>query len=439
MNSVRLGIALVMFAAGAALAANWPAWRGSDGSGTCLEPQLPLRWSSNENVRWRVLLPDRGNSTPIVWAERVFITQAMEKENRRTVMCFDRRDGKLLWQRGPTWADKELTHPDNPPCTPSPVTDGERVIAWFGSAGVFCFDFDGRELWRRDLGAQRHVWGYASSPVLYRGFCFLNFGPGERSFVIALDKKTGATVWQRDAPKVDAQAKWMDFGGQAISDQPGGQKVSEIAGSWATPLIVPSSGGDELVVAFALRIMAFAPHTGEPLWTCDGPNIGAYSSPFFGDGTIVLNASGLTNTITAVRPGGRGDVAGTHRAWLQFSGHSKTCLGAGVIYRGHIYQVNMMGFIECRALATGKLLWEERLTGTGARNASWSALVRAGDRLYVANRNADVFVLRASPKFECLATNSIGGEPMNASLAMSDGNIFIRTDKQLWCMGAENK
>ena len=279
--------------------------RGADGNGICRETNLPSRWSTNENVRWRVPLPDRGNSTPIVWSNRVFVTQAIEREKRRTLMCFDRRAGKLLWQRGPIWTDKEVTHPDNPPCTPSPVTDGERVIAWFGSAGVYCFDFDGRELWRRDLGPQKHEWGYASSPVLYLDFCFLNFGPGQRSFVIALEKKTGATVWQRDAPTLGANAKWTDFGGQ------------------------DAAGGDK-----------------------PGQSVSA---------------------------------------------------------------------------------------GTGARNASWSAPVLAGGRLYVANRNADVFVLRASPKFECVATNSIGGEPMNASLAISDGNIFIRTDKQLWCIGDDKE
>src|SRR6185503_20229029 len=231
MRRVTLAAALAVVSALTTLADNWPAWRGLDGNGICRETQLPLRWSTNENVRWNVPLPEPGNSTPIVWSNRVFVTQAIEKEKRRTLMCFDRRDGKLLWQRGPIWTDKELTHPDNPPCTPSPVTDGQRVIAWFGSAGVYCFDFDGRELWRRDLGLQKHEWGYASSPVLYRDLCFLNFGPGQRSFVIALDKKTGATVWQRDAPVIAPNAKWEDFGGQAISDKAGGQTVSEIAGS----------------------------------------------------------------------------------------------------------------------------------------------------------------------------------------------------------------
>lgn len=181
--------------------------------------------------------------------------------------------------------------------------------------------------------------------------------------------------------------------------------------------------------------MAFEPKTGALLWTCDGPNIGVYSGPFFGEGVVALNASGTTNTLLAVRPGGRGDVTETHRLWMQRPGNNKTCLGAGVIHNGHIFQVNMMGFAECRELRTGRTVWEERLTGTGVRNASWSAPVLAGDRLYVPNKNADVFVLRASTSFECLATNSIGGEPMNASLAISEGEIFIRTDKHLWCIG----
>lgn len=439
MRKLRLAGAFAVLCALSTQGANWPAWRGVEGNGICHETQLPRHWNARSNVLWHVPLPDRGNSTPIVWENRVFVTQAVGKEHRRSLLCFDRRGGRLLWQRGPVWPNKERTHPDNPPCSPSPVTDGERVIAWFGSAGVYCFDFKGTELWHRDLGAQTHEWGYASSPVLYRDFCILNFGPGPRSFVIAMDKRSGDTAWQRAAPEIGAKAKWVDFGGVPISDRPGGQTVSEIAGSWATPLIVPADGREELVVGFALRLMAFAPETGQQLWTCDGPNIGGYSSPFFGEGVVVLNASGLRNTVMAVRPGGRDDVTQTHRLWHQLAGHGKTCIGAGVIHRGHIYQVNMMGFLECRALATGQLLWEQRLTGTGARNASWSAPVLAGERLYVANQNADVFVLRASPAFACLATNTIGGEPMNASLAISAGNIFIRTDKQLWCIGNGNE
>lgn len=140
------------------LAANWPAWRGPTGSGITTETNLPTKWSATENVRWKVKLPDRGNSTPIVWGNKVFISQPIEAENRRTLICFDRVTGKQLWQSGTVFQETEPSHRTNPMCSPSPTTDGERVIAWFGSAGVFCFDMDGKQLWHRDLGKQRHEW-----------------------------------------------------------------------------------------------------------------------------------------------------------------------------------------------------------------------------------------------------------------------------------------
>src|SRR6185369_4857476 len=202
---------------------NWPAWRGVDGLGIARERELPLKWSATQNVR-RIALPDRGNSSPIVWRNRVFITQALEQEQRLTVMCFDRAEGKLLWQAGVPSAGKDPTHKTNPYCASSPVTDGERVIAWFGSAGLFCFDLDGKELWHRELGKQRHIWGYGSSPIMYRDLCILNFGPGERSFLIALNKKTGETVWQVNEP-----------GGSSGAEK-AGEKPNWI-GSWTTPIV----------------------------------------------------------------------------------------------------------------------------------------------------------------------------------------------------------
>jgi outer membrane protein assembly factor BamB len=145
--------------------------------------------------------------------------------------------------------------------------------------------------------------------------------------------------------------------------------------------------------------------------------------------------NGFRNIAMAVRPGGNGDVTATHRLWFSDRADSKGCLGSGVIFQGHMYLVTIGGIAECHDLKTGQLIWEERLSGTGARNQCWASPVLADGRLYVANRNADVFVLRAAPKFECLATNSIGGEPMNSSLAVSHGEIFLRTDKALWCVG----
>ena len=431
-RALLLGLALVP---AGARAGHWPAWRGPDGNGICDETNLPLRWSTNQNVRWRAALPEPGNSTPIVWGDRVFITQAVTKENRRTVLCFDRRDGKLLWQAGTTWTEKDSGGAANPPCTPSPVTDGERVIAWFGSAGLYCFSLDGRELWRRDLGRQAHGWGYASSPVLYRELCLLNFGPGPRSFLVALDKRTGRALWQRDLPSLPAEAKWEDYGGD-LNDwkRLGSPAMPEVTGSCATPVVVRTDAREEVILPLPLRVMAFSPQTGEVLWSCDGLNTGAYSSACHGDGLVGVTGNGLRNAALVVRPGGQGNVTATHRLWHLAPPGSKSCIGSGVISEGRLYQATMMGFAWCLDLRTGQTLWEERLTGGAAKNSCWSSPILAGDRLYVSNQSGDVFVLRTGPRFECLATNSIGGESMNASLAASQGALFLRSHRHLWCL-----
>jgi outer membrane protein assembly factor BamB len=435
MRTILLLVSAIALACKAS-AGQWPAWRGPEGTGISREHNLPLHWGTNQNIHWRVPLPEPGNSTPAVWGERVFITQAIEKENRCIVMCFDRRNGRLLWQPSVIPPVKDKIYPENPPCTPSPVVDGKRVIAWFGSAGVYCYSFAGRELWHRDLGPQSHMWGYASSPVVYGNLCFLNFGPGERSFIIALDKRSGRTVWKYDVPPVRNDTKYEELGGDPKwAKLPGAQPLSEIAGSWATPLLVHTARRDELVVALPVQLLALTPHTGEKLWSCRGPSLGAYSSAFFGDGVIGLMGNGFRNIAMAVRPGGNGDVTATHRLWFSDRADSKGCLGSGVIFQGQMYLVTIGGIAECHDLKTGQLIWEERLSGTGARNQCWASPVLADGRLYVPNRNADVFVLRAASKFECLATNSIGGEPMNSSLAVSNGEIFMRTDKALWCVG----
>ncbi len=141
----------------AAYADNWPGWRGPEGNGHSAEKKLPIKWGPAENIRWKVPLPEPGNSSPIVWGDRVFLTQALDDSTRRAVMCFARGDGKLLWQKETVYKDKEPTHQTNPYCSATPVTDGERVIASLGSAGMVCYDFAGKELWRRDLGKLEHV------------------------------------------------------------------------------------------------------------------------------------------------------------------------------------------------------------------------------------------------------------------------------------------
>jgi outer membrane protein assembly factor BamB len=416
--TVSLSLGFLLGLPFVAPADHWPAWRGPLGTGVTAEKNLPLRWSTNENVRWRVPLPDRGNSTPIAWGSRVFVTQAIAAENRRALLCFDRRTGRLLWQSGPTWTDNEPTHETNPQCAASPVTDGDRVIAWFGSAGLYCFDFAGRELWHRDLGAQRHIWGNASSPVLHGDLCFLNFGPGERTFLIAVNKRTGRDAWKVDEP-----------GGDSGEKKPGVDKPAWI-GSWSTPVVVRAGGREELIVHWPNRVAAFAPRTGRELWTCRGLTPLAYTSPLHADGVLVA-MGGFMGAALAVKAGGSGDVTDTHRLWLHPK--NKQRIGSGAVRDGHVYILTEPGVAECWELATGKLVYEERLKGPAPEGNNWSSLVLAGDRLYVINQGGDAFVWRASPKFEVLATNSVD-EFVNASLAPSDGDIFIRTHKALWCV-----
>jgi outer membrane protein assembly factor BamB len=389
------------------------------------ESNLPLNWSPTENVVWKTKLPERGNSTPIVWGDRIFVTQPIEKEKRRTLMCFDATDGQLLWQVGTDYAEAEPTHPTNPYCSASPVTDGERVIVWYGSAGVFCYDFAGKELWRRDLGVQEHEWGYAASPVLHGDLCFLSFGPGKREFAIALNKTTGEPVWQFDVHR------------PSNADVPDDKKTPEqrnddLRGSWSTPLVIRTGGRDELIMTLPERVVAFDPKSGRQLWHCEGLGSLVYTSPMWGEGVLVA-LGGYHRACLAVRPGGNGDVTQTHRLWHQPK--SKLLLGSGVIHQGHIYVSDMQSVAKCLDLQTGEPVWEERLKASRGDNATWSSMILTADeRLYLLNQAGDTFVLAASPKFELLATNSLG-EQNNSSIVISGGRIYLRTFEHLWCIG----
>ena len=420
--AARILIAATLLLHAAALRAeNWPNWRGPQGIGVSRESNLPLTWSKTENIRWKVKLPERGNSTPIVWGNRIFVTQPLEKENQRTLMCLDRGDGKVLWQAGTIYAAKEPTHPTNPFCSASPVTDGRVVIAWYGSAGVFAFDLDGKQLWKRDLGIQKHEWGYAASPVLHGDLCFLNFGPGTNEFVVAVDKHTGKTVWQYDLPKPTPEELKRD---------------DNLRGSWSTPLVIRAGERDELILTLPDRVVAFDSRSGKTLWTCEGLGSLVYTSPMWGDGVLVA-LGGYHRASLAVRPGGQGDVTDTLRVWHEPK--NKLWLGSGVIHKGHIYTSDMQSIAQCRDLPGGKSVWEERLKATGGDNATWSSMVLTADeRIYLLNQAGDTFVLKASPQFELLATNSLG-EMTNASIAISDGEILIRTHEHLWCIGRSGR
>ena len=284
-------------------------------------------------------------------------------------------------------------------------------------------DREGKQLWHRELGKQRHEWGYASSPVIQGNLCYVYHGPGPDSKLVALDTKTGQTIWKFDEPPAKTDDRQDGFKGKG----PG------VVGTWSTPVLIQPGGRAELVMSFPNRLMAFDPKTGHRLWTCDGLNPLIYTSPVYGEGLVVV-LGGFFGSAIGVRPGGSGDVTRTCLVWRQERAKKNRC-GSGVIAGGHLYLVNMDGFVECVELKTGRQLWEERLPAAGPKSSSWSSTLLVGDKFYAVNQSGDVIVLKASPKFEVVAVNSIGNEMTNASLAASDGEFLLRTHEHLWCFG----
>jgi outer membrane protein assembly factor BamB len=407
-----------------AFAGDWPGWRGPEGNGHSPEKELPLHWSKTTNVRWKAGLPDEGNSSPIIWGQRIFITQATEKVDwpppraggpasayHRGLWCFDRADGRPLWHREVVYKEKESTHPTNPFCSATPVTDGQRVIASFGSAGLVCYDFDGKELWRRDLGKLEHIWGNASSPILYGDLAILWCGPGERQFMLAVNKTTGATVWEH-----------KELGGNSGTDS------KNWLGSWTTPVIAKLPDHDELILCVPEKVKGFDPTTGKELWSCSGLGKLVYTTPVCTADGIVVAFSGFYGPALAVRAGGQGDVTSTRRLWHHTQKHPQR-IGSPVAIGQRIYLVNENSVVQCLDATSGKELWEKPRLG----GECWGSLVSGADRFYVTNKAGHTFVLAAGPRYELLARNSLE-EPVLSSIAVSDGELFIRTYKHLWCI-----
>jgi len=468
-NPMRF-IAIAIFAsavAGRLQAQEWPSFRGPQGTGICADKDAPLTWDEKLNVKWRIPLPDRGNSTPAVWGDRVFVTQGIEKEKRRMILAIDARTGKELWRAGINFGSREPTNRSNPYCSASPATDGQRVLAFFGTPGLYCYDMAGKELWHRSLGEVDSWHGSGSSPIVHGGLCYLNFGPGTQAALYALDMKTGQTVWKVDAPQGGG------FGGPRLGGPgrggpgPGGRfpggppgdrrpmagegpegganRASDFEragstgdfsgkggfnGSWCTPVVLRTGDREELVLVEMSRVAAYDPKTGKLLWSCKGLPSQVFSTPAVGEGVLVAMGHNIPSgtSVMAVKLGGTGDVSETHRLWE--TNLTTECIGSGIIAKSCVFLVTQNGLGLCLDLKTGKKLWQERL---GNHSGSWSSLLLINDCLLVNNQSGQVSVLRASPKFEQLHTNTIPAETTCSSLAIAGGRVFLRTYDALWC------
>ena len=397
-----------------ARADNWPMWRGPTGQGFSAEKNLPTKWSATENVRWKIDLPDAGNSTPIVWGDKVFLTQATDKGKKRALYCLDRKDGSKVWEKTVTFDGKETIHATNTYCAGSPATDGTHVVVSYGSAGTYCYDFAGKELWKKDFGPCDHIWGSSSSPVLHNGLTFLNFGPHEKPFLIALKTADGSQVWKTDEV---------------------GKKPGEYFGSWSTPVVAKVGARTELVMSWPAVVKSYDPETGKLLWSSTGlEKDGAadrltYASSLVSD-KYVFAAAGFGGAAVGLKTGGTGDVTESHRLWRVKSNPQR--IGSGVIVGDHAYIVNEPS-IACIDLKTGKQTWDKNING-----GAWGSIVHADGRLYLTSQRGETLVFAAKPgDYEEVALNKLDGATTRASIVPSGGEFFIRTYKHLWCIGAK--
>jgi outer membrane protein assembly factor BamB len=335
-------------------------------------------------------------------------------------MAFDRLSGSLRWQQGVEYALPDPHHASNPHCAASPVTDGQRVVVSHGSAGVMAYDLSGALLWRTDLGKQSHDWGQGSSPVLHGETVIVYHGPGEFSALYGLDARTGKTKWTTPLKEAHPAERFDGFAG----------KNNGMIGTFCTPLVLSVGGRDEVILPVVNKLRSFSPEDGHEWWSADGMNPLVYGSATYGEGRLVAIGGFFGSTIS-IAPGGTGDRTAERKFYDRRA--KRHSIGSPIIKDGYIYLAVTDGFAQCHELATGKQVWEERLPASGASGQIWSSMVLSGDKLYVVNQSGDTLILRASPRFEIIATNPLG-ELSNSTPAFSDGEIFLRTQAALYCI-----
>lgn len=399
-----------LLAAAAARGENWPGWRGPQRTGVSSETNLPLSWSEDEGVLWKVALPGAGISNPIVWEDRVFVTASEgPRQEELLLICLARDDGRELWRLRLWGTAPTLYHATKSNmASASPVTDGRHVFAFFGTGDVTCVDFSGGLVWQRSLadeyGEFENRFAATSSPLVYRDLLLLQCDHYGESYVLAIDKATGKDRWKADRP--DA---WL---------------------SWASPQLAPVGAGDEheLLVSGSHRLDAYDPLSGEKLWTVRGMSRECIPTPVYGHG-LIYATSGPNAATYCIRPGGRGDVTGSHIVWSNSRG--VPFVPSTILVGDYFYLVDDKGVGTCLDAHTGEIAWRKRFGG------AFTASPVAGDgKIYFCDEAGKTLVIAADGKrYRELAKNQLD-EPIYASPAISDGRIFLRTAGHLYCLGS---
>ena len=393
---------------------NWPRFRGPDGSGVSDARGLPISWSDTDSVVWKTALPGFGAGSAIIVGDRAFVTcysgygqgenKGAAEDLELHVVCIDKNSGKILWDRAAAADTKVKGYGGfielHGYASATPTCDGKAVYAFFGANGVFAYDINGKRLWRKQVGTKTHAFGTANSPVLHGGLVLINASV-ESGSLYALDKKDGSVVW----------------------------KAGGIRQSWNTPLVVTASNGrQEIVLNNQGAIRSFDPENGKELWSCDAINDYICPSVIAHDG-VVYAIGGRGATCIAVKAGGRGKV---DRLWKASVGSNVSSLS----YRkGRLYWVSDRGIAVSIDARTGRSIKKQRIKGTGRVYAS---VLLAEDRLYAVSRKNGTYVLSTSDPFERLAHNEFASDDsiFNASPAVSDGKMYLRSDKFLYCLAS---
>lgn len=407
--------AILVLYVSAAGAEDWRQFRGPAGTGITKDA-APQKWSLTENIKWRVALDEPGNGSPIVVGDKVFVCSANETGRERRLLCVDRRSGNRLWEKTVKYGAKEETHKTNPYGATTPVSDGQRVVVSHGSAGIYCYDLDGKELWRAKPGVIQHMWGYASSPVIYKDRVIVNWGPHKSIFLGAYRLSDGEELFRTDEP-VDGDGDRNTAG--------------KYMGSWCTPIVARVNGRDMVICTFPTRVIGFDPMSGQPIWHCNGISGPrgdlAYTSPHL-DGARCVAIGGYQGPSIGFDIEGLGDLT-DKRLWREEK--NPQAIGSGAIVDGKLY-IAFAGpnVIKCINVANGKEVWEQR----SQAGAHWASTIYAGGLLYATGQRGETIVFKPNAeKFELVARNQLN-ETCNATPAVSDGQIFIRTYKALYCI-----
>ncbi len=421
-------LALLLGAHSASAEKNWPQFRGLRGDGTSLAEHVPVSWSESSNLVWKVGIPGRGRSSPVVLKDRIFVTTALEQGVTRVrigsddmqtaehvtleALCFEQGDGKVAWRTSLFDVEKpDPVHWYNSWSTPSPVVESGRLYCDFGTYGTACLDTkQGKVIWKTVLPLDHQV-GPGSSPVLWKNLLVLARDGRDVQYLTALDKHTGKTVWKTDRPPITASS-------------------GNLKKSFVTPLLISTDRGVQLISPAAHWVVSYEPGTGKELWRArhgEGFSIG--SCPVFGQGLAIFSTGCFKPQMCAVRVDGAGDVTPTHFAWKTLK--QVPVMSSPVLVGDEVYWVSDEGMISCADVRTGEIHWQERLGGLHLASPLF-----AEGKIYVFAQDGRTSVLKAGKQFEKLAENRIDGL-LVATPAVVNGNLVLRTDNHLYRIGSQ--